>query len=236
MPTETHTPVQNKLLAALPAEEYERLLPHLTPVTLPLGEVLYSTGDHIQHAYFVSTGVVSFVTHMQDGASVEVGLVGLEGTVGIGLALGDDRAPSQAIVQLAASGVRIVADVLREELKRGGHLQSLLLRCAQALMRQVSQTAACNRSHHIGERLARWLLTCHDRAGGDELRLTQEFVAEMLGVRRAGVTEAAIILQSSGLIRYARGHVTILDRAGLEEFSCECYGVVKAEFDRLLGQ
>src|SRR2546421_2806680 len=195
MPTENRPPpIKNKLLAALPDKEYERLRPHLKSFDLPLGEVLYNAGDHIRYVYFVKSGVVSFVTHMHDGGSIEVGLVGNEGMVGVGIALGDNIAPSEAIVQIADGGERMEAEVLREELKRDGQFQSLLLRYAQALMRQVSQTAACNRSHHVGERLARWLLTCQDRAGSDKLRLTHEFIAEMLGVRRAGVTEAAIIL------------------------------------------
>lgn len=235
MPEATHPPPQNKILAALPSEEYDRLLPRLTPVPLPLGESLYETEDRIKYVYFVNTGIVSLVTHLKEGSGVEVGLVGNEGMVGLSIALGDDVSPSQAIVQIADGAMRMEAAALREELKGGGRLQPLLLRFTMAMLRQVSQSAACNRSHHVAERLARWLLTCYDRVEGDELRLTQEFIAEMLGTRRAGVSEAAGILQGAGLIRYTRGHITVTDREGLAEFSCECYGVVKAEYDRLLG-
>lgn len=233
--TQESEPIHNKILAALPAKEYARLAPHLTAVSLPLGEILYKTEERIQYVYFPNSGVVSFVAHMKDGASVEVGLVGSEGMVGIPLALGDNVSQNEAIVQIADGGMRMKASVLTEELKRGGQLQVLLFRFALASIRQISQTAACNRSHHIGERLARWLLTCHDRVHGDELKLTQEFIAEMLGTRRSGVSEAAMMLQGAGFIRYTRGHITILDREGLEEFACECYATVKAEFDRLLG-
>ena len=235
MPEATHPPPQNKILAALPGKEYDRLLPRLTPVSLPQGEVLYEMDDRIRHVYFVNTGVVSLVTHLKEGAGVEVGLVGNEGMVGLCIALGDDVSPNQAIAQIAGHGMQMEAAALREELKGGGLLQPLLLRLTLALLKQVSQSAACNRSHHVAERLARWLLTCHDRVEGDELKLTQEFIAEMLGTRRAGVSEAASILQGAGLIRYTRGHITVTDRAGLEELACECYGVVKAEYDRLLG-
>jgi CRP-like cAMP-binding protein len=233
--TATPAPIENKILAALPAKEYARLAPHLTPVELPLGETLYKTEDQMEYVYFPNSGVVSFVAHMQEGASVEVGLVGSEGMVGIPLVFGDDISPNEAIVQIADGGMRMKATALTDELNRGGDLQGLLMRFALALFRQVSQTAACNRNHHVGERLARWLLTCHDRVHGDELKLTQEFIAEMLGSRRSGVSEAAMMLQGAGLIRYSRGHITILDREGLEEFACECYATVKVEFDRLLG-
>jgi CRP-like cAMP-binding protein len=227
-------PPQNKILAALPSKEYNRLLPHLTLVSLLSGETLYEMEDRIKHVYFVNGAVVSLVTHMEEGLSVEVGLVGNEGMVGLSIVMGDDVSQNHAVVQIPDGAMRMKTGKLREELKRGGQLQSLLLRYSLVLLKQVSQTAACNRNHNLGERLARWLLLCHDRVGGDELRLTQEFLAQMLGTRRSRVSEAAIILQSSGLIRYSRGIITILDRAGLEEFVCECYQVVKAEFDRLL--
>jgi CRP-like cAMP-binding protein len=233
MTAKTSAKIPNKILAALPAREYERLLPHLEPVSLPLGKVLYETGDSIHDVYFPNTGVVSLVTHLKEGASVEVGLIGREGMVGISVVLGDGIASNQAIVQIADGAMQLSVNALKEELSEGGQLQPLLLLYTQILLRQVSQTAACNRTHHIGERLARWLLTCQDRVESDELRLTQEFIAEMLGTRRAGVSEAATMLQVAGLIRYTRGHITILDREGLEEFACECYGVVKKEFDRL---
>lgn len=229
-------PIQNKILGALPRKEYVRLLPHLKHVSLPLGEILYKTEDRIKYVYFPNSGVVSFVAHMQEGASIEVGLSGSEGMVGIPILFGDDISQSEAIVQIADGAMRMKATVLSEELKRGGELQPLLMRFALALMKQVSQTAACNRNHHVTERLARWLLTCHDRVHGDELKLTQEFIAEMLGTRRSGVSEASIMLQEAGLIRYSRGHITILDRPRLEEFACECYAIVKVEFDRLLGK
>ena len=236
MPQADHTPIQNQILAALPAEEYERLREHLTPVSLPLGETLYNQAERIKYVYFVNTGVVSQVTHMEDGGSVEVGLVGNEGMVGIPVALGDDVSPNHAIVQIADGAMRMTTAALRAELKHGGKLQSLLLRYSLTLLKQVSQTAACNRNHSMGERLARWLLLCQDRVGGSELRLTQEFLAQMLGTRRSRVSEAAIILQRAGLLRYSRGIITILDREGLEEFVCECYRAVKAEFDRLFGR
>jgi CRP-like cAMP-binding protein len=229
-------PIQNKILAGLPAKEYARLAPHLTAVSLPLGEILYKTEDAIEYVYFPNSGVVSLVAHMQEGASVEVGLVGNEGMVGMPLVLGDDISPNEAIVQIADGAMKMKASVLVAELARAGQLQVLLLRYTLAAIRQISQTAACNRSHHVGERLARWLLTCHDRVNGDELKLTQEFIAEMLGTRRSGVSEAAMLLQGAGFIRYSRGHITVLDREGLEEFACECYATVKVEFDRLLGE
>jgi CRP-like cAMP-binding protein len=229
-------PIQNKILAGLPAKEYARLAPHLTAVSLPLGEILYKTEDAIEYVYFPNSGVVSLVAHMQEGASVEVGLVGNEGMVGMPLVLGDDISPNEAIVQIADGAMKMKASVLVAELARAGQLQVLLLRYTLAAIRQISQTAACNRSHHVGERLARWLLTCHDRVNGDELKLTQEFIAEMLGTRRSGVSEAAMLLQAAGFIRYSRGHITVLDREGLEEFACECYATVKVEFDRLLGE
>jgi len=173
---------------------------------------------------------------MKDGKSVEVGLVGNEGMVGLSIVLGDDISPNHAIVQIADGAMRMSADNLKKELKREGHLLGLLLRSTVVMLQQVSQTAACNGSHSVGERLARWLLMCHDRVRGDELGLTQEFIAQMLGTRRSGVSEAAIILQADELIHYSRGRITILDRKGLEAFGCECYGVVKAESDRLFSQ
>jgi CRP-like cAMP-binding protein len=229
-------PIQNKILAALPDNEYARLLPHLELVSLPLGQILHKTEDHIKYVYFPNSGVVSFVAHMKEGASIEVGLAGCEGMVGIPILFGDDVSQNEAIVQIADGAMRMKASVLIEELERDGELEPLLMRYALALMKQIAQTAACNRNHHIGQRLARWLLTCHDRVKGDELKLTQEFIAEMLGTRRSGVSEAAVILQDRGLIRYSRGTINILDREGLEKFSCECYATVKLTSDRLLGE
>jgi CRP-like cAMP-binding protein len=227
--------VRNRILAALPPDEYERLLTHLTTVPLQLGETLYHAGDNIASVYFPNNGIVSLVTHMMDGASIEVGTIGRDGMVGLSVLLGDERSPNQAVVQIADDAMCLSAGRLRQELARGGKLVKLLMLYTQATLFQVSQIAACNRNHHIGERLARWLLTCRDRIDSDELALTQEFIAEMLGTRRAGVSEAASILHSKSLIHYSRGHITILDREGLEKFSCECYAVVKNEFDRLLG-
>jgi cAMP-binding proteins - catabolite gene activator and regulatory subunit of cAMP-dependent protein kinases len=233
MPAKDSAKIPNKILAALPAKEYARMLPHLEHISMPRGTILYNPNDTIEDVYFPNTGIVSLVTHMQEGASVEVGMIGSEGMVGISVVLGDGLSSNQAIVQIADGAMRLSVKRLKKELKQGGQLQPLLLRYLQTLLRQVSQTAACNRAHHIGERLARWLLTCHDRVDSDELDLTQEFIAEMLGTRRAGVSEAATMLQVAGLIRYARGHITILNREGLEEFACECYGVVKKGIDRL---
>ena len=229
-------PIQNKILAALPEKEYARLLPHLELVALPLGQILHKSEDRIKYVYFPNSGVVSFVAHMKEGASIEVGLAGNEGMVGLPILFGDDIAQNEAIVQIADGAMRMKASVLTEELKRDGELEPLLMRYALALMKQVAQTAACNRNHHIAQRLARWLLTCHDRVKGDELKLTQEFIAEMLGTRRSGVSEAAMMLQEGGLIRYSRGNIKILDRQGLEKFSCECYATVKRTSERLLGE
>jgi len=228
--------IQNRILAALPDKEYERLLPHLELVSLPLGQILHKTEDRIKYVYFPNSGVVSFVAHMKEGASIEVGLSGNEGMVGIPILFGDDVSQNEAIVQIADGAMRMKASVLIEELEQDGELEPLLMRYALSLMKQVAQTAACNRNHHIAQRLARWLLTCNDRVKGDELKLTQEFIAEMLGTRRSGVSEAAMMLQEGGLIRYSRGNIKILDREGLEKFSCECYATVKRTSDRLLGE
>jgi CRP-like cAMP-binding protein len=236
MTTTAKPPPRNKILSALPAHEYNRLLPLLTPVSLPIGQTLYDIGERIEYVYFVNSAIVSLVTHLKNGDSVEVGMVGNEGMVGLSVALGDNVAQNHAVMQSADGAMRMKASALKKEIKRGGRLQRLLLRYSLTLLQQVSQTAACNRNHSLGERLARWLLTCHDRVEGDELRLTQEFIAQMLGTRRSRVSEAATILQEQDLIRYSRGHITILNRKGLEEFTCECYGIVKAEFVRLLGK
>jgi CRP-like cAMP-binding protein len=228
--------IPHKILAALPSEEYDRLQEHLTPVSLTLGKTLYKTDERIQDVYFLNTGVVSLVANMKDGGSVEVGLIGNDGMVGLSVVLGDDISPNQAIVQIAGEGMRMRVDSLRKELKREGALLGLLQRSTLAMLKQVSQTAVCNGTHTVGQRLARWLLMCHDRVQGDELKLTQEFISQMLGIRRSGVSEAAILLQGGGLIRYSRGPITILHRKGLEEFTCECYAVVRAEFERLFNQ
>jgi CRP-like cAMP-binding protein len=235
VPKTAAPPPQNKILAALPGKEYQRLLPHLTPVSLGLGETLYEMEGSITHVYFPNSSVVSLVTHMEEGTSVEVGLIGREGMVGLSVVMGDDVSQNHAVVQIADGAMRMETGELKKELKRGGQLQGLLLRYSLTLLKQVSQTAACNRNHNMGERLARWLLLCQDRVGGNELRLTQEFLAQMLGTRRSRVSEAAIILQHAELIRYSRGIITILDRKGLEEFVCECYQAVRTEFERLFG-
>lgn len=236
MPQAPQTEIQNKILAALPAKDYARLVPHLELVSLPLGQVLHKSEDRIKYVYFPNSGVVSFVAHMKEGASIEVGLAGNEGMVGLPILFGDDVSQNEAVVQIADGAMRMKASALIEELKHDGELEPLLMRYALSLMKQVSQTAACNRNHHIAQRLARWLLTCHDRVNGDELKLTQEFIAEMLGTRRSGVSEAATMLQEGGLIRYSRGQIKILDRPGLEKFACECYATVKVTSDRLLGK
>lgn len=235
MPEAVRTPPRNKILAALPRKDYDRLLPHLTPVSLPLGETLYETEERIEYVYFVGGAVVSLVAHMETGAGVEVGLVGNEGMVGLSVALGDDVSQTHAVVQIADGAMRMKTRALREELKRGARLQSLLLRYSLTLFKQVSQTAACNRTHNLVERLARWLLLCHDRVGADELRLTQEFISQMLGTRRTRVSEAAISLQNAGIIRYSRGIIHIIDRGALESSACECYRAISAESERLLG-
>jgi CRP-like cAMP-binding protein len=203
---------------------------------LTLGETIYKPDERIRYAYFVGTGVVSLVANLKDGSSVEVGLVGNDGLVGLSIVLGDDISPNHAIVQIADGAMRISADKLKEELKREGQLLSLLLRSTLATLKQVSQTAACNGTHTVDQRLARWLLMCHDRVPGDELKLTQEFISQMLGIRRSGVSEAAKLLQKAGLISYSRGNITVVNRSGLEDFACECYGIVRAEYDRLFEQ
>lgn len=227
------SPIQNRILAALPAREYDRLLEHLTPVSLTLGDTLYKTGERITNVYFINAAVVSLVANLKDGSSVEVGLVGNDGMVGLPIVLGDDVSPNQAIVQIADGAMRMKAATLREELKQDGQLLGLLLRSTVAMLKQVSQTAACNGSHIVAERLAQWLLMCHDRVPGDEMKLTQEFIGQMLGIRRSGVSEAAIVLQTRELISYSRGHITIINREGLQDFACECYAIVKGDYDRL---
>lgn len=224
----------NHLLAQLPPQEYERLSIHLEHVTLALGDVLHYPQEPVTHVYFPTSGTVSVIATFEDGGGVEVGVVGNEGMFGLNVVLGSLTTPHEAIVQLAGGAYRTPASVIREEFKKGGQLHDLILRYTQAFIIQLGQTAACNRSHPIGGRLARWLLMSHDRAVSDELHLTHEFIANMLGTRRAGVSEAAGKLQNDGLIRYSRGHIQIIDRKGLESITCECYPIVKREFDRLL--
>jgi CRP-like cAMP-binding protein len=225
----------NRILNALTREEYERLAVHLEHINLSLGEVLYHPNQPVTHVYFPNRGTVSLVSTFEDGGSVEVSMVGNEGMFGVCVFLGSISTPLEAVVQLPGDGLRMRADVLKKEFKKGGQLQDLLLRYTQAFITQIAQTAACNRAHATEGRLVRWLLMCQDRAQSKDLELTQEFIAIMLGTRRAGVSEAAGQLQDAGLIKYHRGHITILDRERLEAASCECYPIVKKEFVRLVG-
>ena len=227
-------PRQNQLLAALPAADYERLLAHLEFVKLPLGLVVFESGSKLRHLYFPACGIVSLLYAMENGASTEIAVIGSEGVVGIALFMGGESTPSRAVVQSAGYGYRLKAAVLKSEFERGGPLQHLLLRYTQALIAQMTQTAVCNRHHAVDQQLCRWLLLSLDRLPSNELAMTQELIANMLGVRREGVTEAAGRLQEAGLIRYRRGHITVLDRPKLEKRVCECYAVVKTEMDRLL--
>ena len=225
----------NRLLAALPDAEYQRLVPHLKHVPLSLKEVLHEVGEPIEYVYFPHRAIVSLLSTMDNGSQVEVGLVGNDGITGIPPVLGDNIATTTAIVQVPGSAMTMKASLLKTEFQQGGSLQSLLLRYMQALYAQVSQGAACNRLHRLDERLARWLLIVCDRVQSNELPMTQEFMSQMLGVRRAGVTEAANSLQQAGLIRYSRGKITILNRQELEVASCECYEMIKGEYARLVG-
>jgi len=227
-------PRQNHLLAALPAADYERLLPALELVTLPLGMVLYESGGALGYVYFPTDSIVSLLYVMQDGASAEIAVTGYEGLVGIALFMGGETTPSRAVVQSAGSGYRLKAAFLKNEFDNGGPLQHLALRYTQALITQMAQTAVCNRHHSVEQQLCRWLLLSLDRLPSNELTMTQELIANMLGVRREGVTEAAGRLQKAGLIEYSRGHIVVTDRAKLEARVCECYAVVKKEYDRLL--
>jgi CRP-like cAMP-binding protein len=218
----------------LPDAEWQRWLPELERVELPLGEVLYESGATLSHVYFPSTAIISLLYVMENGASAEIAVVGNEGVVGISLFMGGDSTPSRAVVQSAGLGFRLKAQIMKDDFNRAGPVLHLMLRYTQALITQMAQTAVCNRHHSLDQQLCRWLLLSLDRLPGNELMMTQELIANMLGVRREGVTEGALKLQQDGLIRYARGHITVLDRAGLEKRSCECYAVVKKEYDRLL--
>src|SRR6266850_2842873 len=230
------TPRQNLLLAALPEAVYDRLLPGLELVSMPLGEVMYTSGSELPYLYFPTTCIVSLVYVMANGASAEIAVTGCEGLLGISLFLGGHTAPNQAVVQSGGHAYRIGAKVIKYEFEQGGPLQHLMLLYTQALIAQMAQTAVCNRHHSLDQQLCRWLLLSLDRLRSSELVMTQELIANMLGVRREGVTEAATNLQRAGLIQYARGHISVLDRDGLENRSCECYAVVKKEYDRLLPQ
>ena len=232
--TTTIDPKLNLLLAALPVQEWQRWIPQLEFVALPLGHVLYEAGATLEHVYFPVDSIVSLLYVMENGASAEIAVVGNEGLVGISLFMGGGSTPSRAVVQSAGKGYRLSAASIKSEFERSGPVMHLLLRYTQALITQMSQTAVCNRHHSLDQQLCRWLLLSLDRMKGTELVMTQELIANMLGVRREGVTGAALKLQQAGLIRYARGHISILDRKGLERRTCECYAVVKKEYDRLL--
>jgi CRP-like cAMP-binding protein len=227
-------PERNHLLAALPPEDLERLRPRLKLVPLPLGDALYESGIALHHVYFPVDSIVSLLCVMADGASAEIAVVGNEGIVGVSLFMGGETTPSRAVVQSAGHAFRLKAEILKSEFIQGGSVQHLLLRYTQALITQMAQTAVCNRHHSLDQQLCRWLLLSLDRLPSNELIMTQVLIANMLGVRREGVTEAARELQAAGLIQYNRGHITVLDRAGIEARTCECYAVVKRECDRLL--
>ena len=229
-----HSPHQNHLLDALPTADYDRIATHLELITMGLGDVLYEPGVKLRYVYFPITSIVSLLYVMEDGASAEIAIVGNEGILGISLFMGGDTTPSRAVVQSAGHGFRLKAEFLKNEFDRFGPAMHLLLRYTQALITQMAQTAVCNRHHSVDQQLCRWLLLSLDRLASNELTMTQELIANMLGVRREGVTEAAGKLQAVGLIRYSRGKIAVLDRSGLEARSCECYEVVKKEFDRLL--
>jgi CRP-like cAMP-binding protein len=228
------SPKDNRLLAALPEADYQGLLPFLEPVRMPLGTAVYESGAAQGYVYFPTSSIVSLLYVLADGASAEIAVTGSEGLVGIALFMGGETTPSRAVVQSAGHGYRLKASVLKTEFERGGALQHLLLRFTQALITQMTQTAVCNRHHAVHQQLCRWLLLSLDRLESNELVMTQELIANMLGVRREGVTEAAGRLQDEGLIQYSRGRITVLDRPQLEARVCECYSVVKKEYDRLL--
>ena len=229
-----HTPMQNHLLAALSTEDYARLLPNLELVAMPLGLALYESGGHLGYLYFPTTSIVSLLYVMESGASAEIAITGNEGLVGVSLFMGGESTTSRAVVQSAGNGYRLKVSILKREFALGGQFAHLALRYTQALITQMAQTAVCNRHHSVDQQLCRWLLLSLDRLSSNELTMTHELIANMLGVRREGVTEAAGKLQVAGLIQYQRGKITVLDRPKLERRVCECYRVVKNEFDRLL--
>jgi len=230
----TDHPLENRLLAALPKDVWARLEPRMEVASMPLGRVLYESGSTLAHVYFPTTSIVSLLYVMEDGHSAEIAIVGHEGMVGVSLFMGGETTPSRALVQSAGTAYRLHGKYLKEEFVRASELQRLLLRYTQALITQMAQTAVCNRHHSIEQQLSRWLLMSLDRLSSNELVMTQELIANMLGVRREGVTESAGKLQDLGLITYSRGRIVVLDRPGLEAHTCECYAVVKREFDRLL--
>jgi CRP-like cAMP-binding protein len=225
---------QNHLIAALPEPEWQRWAPELEWVDMPLSQVLYESEVTLSHVYFPTTAIVSLLYVMQNGSSAEIAIIGNEGLVGISLLLGGESTPSRAVVQSAGQGLRMKAQKIKQEFSRSIPVLHVLLRYTQALLTQMAQTAVCNRHHTLEQQLCRWLLLSLDRLAGDEITMTQELIANMLGVRREGVTEAAGKLQKAGLIEYSRGHIKVLNRKGLEKITCECYAVVKREYDRLL--
>ena len=227
-------PKDNHLLGALASDEWQRWQPLLEHVEMPLGDVVYESGKTLGHVYFPTTSIVSLLYVLENGASAEIAVVGNEGLVGVSLFMGGSSTPSRAVVQSAGHGFRLKAKDMKIEFDRGGPVLHLLLRYTQALITQMSQTAVCNRHHTLDQQLCRWLLMSLDRLKSSELVMTQELIANMLGVRREGVTDSATKLQNAGLIKYSRGRITVLDRPGLEERTCECYAVVKKEYDRLL--
>jgi len=229
----SHTPQQNHLLAALSEAECQRIYPYLQLVSMPLGKVLYEPGESLRHVYFPADCIVSLLYVMENGASAEISVVGNEGLVGIALFMGGETTPSRAIVQSAGRAYRLIGQRLKDEFHRAGAMQLLMLRYTQALITQMAQTAVCNRHHSVDQQLCRWLLLSLDRLSSTRLTMTQELIANMLGVRREGVTEAAGKLQKAGVIKYSRGEITVLDRPKLEAMCCECYAVVKKESDRL---
>ncbi len=231
-----HVPRHNHLLAALPLEDYERLLPDLEPVPLPLGWIVHAAGDREKYLYFLTVGIVSRFNVTESGASAEFAVTGSEGVIGVASFLGGESTPSRAVVVSAGHGYRLAAHRLKDEFDQGGPLSHLLLRYTQALIAQTAQIAVCNRHHSLEQRLCRWILSCLDRLPSNELSMTQELIAEVLGVRRVGVTQAARRLQTAGLIHHSRGHIAVLDRRQLEARVCECYAVVKREYDLLPGK
>ena len=235
MAEDRDVPIENRLLALLPPDDYERLRPNLRAVSFSLGEVVYEFGGQLDYVFFPTTSIISLLYTMENGSSAEMGLTGNDGVVGIALFMGGGTMPNRAVVQSAGGALRMKAKILKDEFALGGKFQQLLLRYTQALITQISQTAVCNRLHSVEQQLSRWLLLSHDRLNTDELIMTQELIADMLGVRREGVTVAAGRLQDYGAISYVRGRIQILDRQKLEEAVCECYRVVKNEFKRLLG-
>ena len=231
----SHSPLHNRILAALPEEARDALLPQMELIPMPLGWAVVEGGHKSSYVYFPTTSIVSLLYVTENGSSAEIAMTGNDGIVGIALFMGGDSTPTRAVVQSAGYGYRVRAEFVKREFNNGGELQNLLLRYIQALITQMAQTAVCNRHHSLDQQLCRWLLLSIDRLPGDELKMTQELIANMLGVRREGVTEAAGKLQEAGLIRYSRGHIKVLDRPALEARTCECYAVVRNEYERLLG-